>query len=269
MALELHGAVTCVTGGARGIGLATARALVERGAHAVIGDVDVDLAREAAKRLGANAHAVHLDVCDPDSFARFLAEAERLGPLALLVNNAGIMRTGPFLEQDAAGQAREMAINLGGVVTGMRLALPGMVARKRGHVVNVASMAAKMSVPGASVYTATKSAVSALSRAVRAELRGTGVTITTILPAVVHTELTAGLDTRGAPAVGPEDVAREIVDSCRHARPEIPIPRWLAPIGTIQEALPESVGEFVKRVVGAQSRVTKDNDLRRAYQRRT
>src|SRR5512139_2734177 len=190
MAIELEGAIACVTGGGRGIGRATAAALAERGARVFIGDIDFATAEKAAAELGRNVHPVRLDVCDPASFADFLAAAEKLGPLALLVNNAGIMRTGSFVDQDLAGQHREMAINLGGVVNGMRLALVGMMERDHGHIVNVASMAGKMCVPGAAVYTATKSAVTALSRTVRSEIAGSAVTISTIMPAAVRTELT-------------------------------------------------------------------------------
>ncbi len=269
MAIDLDGAIVCVTGGGRGIGRATAAALAERGARVFIGDIDIDVAERAAEELGDAVRAVHLDVCDRASFAAFLAAAEAHGPLSLLVNNAGIMRTGPFAEQDIEGQHREMAINLGGVVTGMRLAIPGMLARNRGHVVNVASMAGKMSVPGAAVYTATKSAVASLSRAVRSEIAGSAVTITTVLPAAVRTELTAGLDTRGVPTVEAADVAAAIVESCRHGQPEMTLPRWVAPVGLVEQALPERLGELVKRAVGAQRRVTVDNEERRAYRTRT
>ncbi len=268
MAIELAGAVACVTGGARGIGRATAEALAARGARVLIGDLDLDLAREVASELGARAVAQSLDVGDPASFARFVEVAERLGPIALLVNNAGIMRTGAFAEQTLATQHREIAINLGGVVTGMRLVVPGMLARNHGHIVNVASMAGKLTVPGAAVYTATKFAVASLSRAVRSELAGSRVTLTTILPAAVRTDLTAGLDIRMVPTLGPADVAREIVASCRHGRREVALPRWAAPVGALEALVPEALGEWIKRALGAQRRVTASNERARTYQER-
>lgn len=125
-----------------------------------------------------------------------------------------------------------------------------ILARNRGHIVNVASMAGKMSVPGAAVYTATKFGVVSLSRAVRAEIAKSKVTITTILPAAVRTELTAGLDIKGVPAASPEDVAREILASCRHGRPEVTLPKGLGLIGALEQGLPERFGDFVKRAVG-------------------
>jgi len=269
VAILLPGAVACVTGGGRGIGRATAAALVAAGARVVIGDLDTDLAQQVAAELGPRASAAHLDVAAPDSFADFLETARRVGPVDLLVNNAGIQRTGSFLEQSLEGQLREIAINLGGVLIGMRLVLPDMVERARGHVVNVSSMAGKMTVPGAAVYSASKFGVASLSRAVRSELAGTPVTVTTVLPAAVATDLTAGLDIRGVPTSSPDEVAEAIVASCRHGRPEVTIPGWLGPVGLVEQGLPEGLGERIKRAVGAQERITAQNDQTRAYQART
>ena len=269
MAINLQGAVVCVTGAARGIGQATAQALAARGARVVLGDLDHEYAQQVAATLGAGAQALPLDVADIASFSRFIDAAAALGPIELLVNNAGIMRTGAFAEQSIETQHREIAINLGGVITGMRLVLPGMLARNRGHIVNVASMAGKMCVPGAAVYTASKFGVTSLSRAVRSEIAASRVTITTVLPAAVRTELTAGLDIAGVPASSPQDVAREIVASCRHGRAEVTVPRFLAPIGAVEQVLPEKVGEMIKRAVGAQRRVSAVNERARKYQERT
>jgi len=269
MGISLRDSVVCVTGGGRGIGRATAEALAAQGARVVVGDIDYPHAVAVASAIGHGALAVKLDVADPASFASFVAAARELGPVDLLVNNAGIQRTGAFVDQELERQLREVAINLGGVIAGMRLVLPDMLERNRGHIVNVASMAAKMTVPGAAVYSASKFGVASLSRAVRSEIAGTNVTITTILPAAVQTELTAGLDVRGVPKASPEVVAREIVASCRHGRPEITVPRWLAPVGVVEQGLPEQFTERLKRAVGAQRRITAKNKRPRAYQVRT
>lgn len=268
MAIELDGTVACVTGAGRGIGLAIADALIASGAHVFLGDIDGDLVRNAAESLGENATGVTLDVTDPESFDAFLNTARATGPISLLVNNAGLMRTGTFVEQDPASQQHELAVNLGGVITGMRLALPPMVAANHGHIVNVASMAGKITTPGASIYTASKFGVVALSRAVRAELAGTNVSVTTIVPAAVKTDLTAGLDTSIMPVSDPADVARAVIDSCRKPRAEIGVPRWITPIGQAVEVLPEAIGERAKRLAGAQRRLTPDNAAARAYQDR-
>ena len=164
------------------------------------------------------------------------------------------MRTGPFVAQDLAAQHRELAVNLGGVITGMRLVLPAMLEHRRGHIVNVASMAGKITTPGASIYTASKFGVVALSRAVRGEIAGTPVTLTTVMPAAVRTDLIAGLDTSLMPLSAPEDVAQAIVD-CRHTRAEVGVPRWVTPIGQLVETLPEAIGETAKRLAGTQRRL--------------
>lgn len=267
MSITLNGAVACVTGGGRGIGEATARLLAERGAIVIIGDIDLDAAQAVAKSL-SGAKAVKLDVADPESFENFLTEARKMGPIDLLVNNAGIMRTGEFVKLDLAALHREMAINTGGVINGMRLVLPEMLARSYGHIVNVSSMAGKMTCSGASVYTASKFAVAGLSRSVRAEIAGSGVTITTVMPSAVETELTAGMNIRGIPKAKPSEIADEVVASCRHGHPEVTMPKWLFPVGTIEQALPEKLGNWIKRAVGAQERIAPDNEQTRKYQER-
>lgn len=244
--IDLRGAVVCVTGGARGIGRATAEELQHRGARVWIGDVDEAEAVRAADEIGCRS--ARLDVTDAGSFERFLALAGAERPVEMLVNNAGIMRMGPFVAQSLAGHHREVAINLTGVINGMYLALPGMLERKRGHIVNVASMAAKVTTPGIATYCATKFAVAALSRAVRAEIDGTGVSITTVLPAAVKTELTAGVSLDLQPVLEPRDVAKAIADTARHPAREITVPRWLAPIGTLEQAAPEPILETAKRL---------------------
>lgn len=244
--IELRGAVACVTGGARGIGRATAAELTRRGAQVWIGDIDEAAAAETATELGCCA--TYLDVTDPGSFSDFLTAAGAEAPVDMLVNNAGIMRMGPFLEQSLHGHHREVQINLLGVINGIHLALPGMLERRHGHIVNVASMAAKVTTPGIAVYCASKFAVAALSRAVRAEIASSGVSITTVLPGAVKTELTAGVSLDLQPVLTPEDVAKTIADSARQSSREITVPRWLAPIGTLEQATPEPILEAAKRL---------------------
>ncbi|MFT6340855.1 MAG: NADP-dependent 3-hydroxy acid dehydrogenase YdfG [Alcanivorax sp.] len=267
MSITLKGAVACVTGGGRGIGEATVRALVDQGARVVIGDIDLKAAQAVALSL-TGVRAVKLDVADADSFENFLNVAREMGPVDLLVNNAGIMRTGAFVDLDLASLHREMAINTGGVINGMRLVLPEMQQRGYGHIVNVASMAGKMTCSGAAVYTASKFAVASLSRAVRAEIAGSGVSITTLMPSAVDTDLTAGMNIRGIPKAMPSEIAEEVIASCLHGEPEVTMPKWLFPIGTIEQALPERLGNWIKRMVGAQERIAPDNAQTRKYQER-
>jgi NADP-dependent 3-hydroxy acid dehydrogenase YdfG len=201
--ISLSGKVVAITGGARGIGRATAGALVSKGAKVAIGDLDLQLAERAASELGGGAVAFELDVTDRASFARFLAQAEEsLGPIDVLVNNAGIMPLGPFVEEDDDTARRMVDINVHGVIHGMKLALPGMLERDSGHVVNVASQAGKGGYPGGATYSATKHAVVGLSEAVRAETYEAGIEISLVMPVVVNTELATGVvEARGMQTV--------------------------------------------------------------------
>ncbi len=262
--IDLAGAVACVTGGARGIGRATAAALRQRGATVWIGDVDVDEAARTAREIAANA--TYLDVTDESSMAAFHRAASADRPVAMLVNNAGIQHMGPFTDQKLAAYHREVAVNLTGVINGMHEFLPDMLAHNHGHIVNVASMAAKVTTPGMSVYCATKYAVAALSRAVRAEIAHTKVTITTVMPTAVHTELTAGVTLELLPTRQPEQIGTVIADSATRPGREVTVPRWLSPFGLLEEATPEPLMQRIKRLATRNEPPGHfDEDRRRAY----
>src|ERR1700736_1325011 len=127
---SLAGQVVAITGGARGIGRATAGALIAQGARVAIGDIEAPLAEKTAEELGAGTIGLPLDVTDRASFAAFLQEVEtRLGPLDVLINNAGIMPIGPFVEETDATAERMVDINLMGVIFGSQLALERFVPR--------------------------------------------------------------------------------------------------------------------------------------------
>ena len=138
---------------------------------------------------------------DRASFERFLERVEaRFGAVDALVNNAGIMPLGPFVEEDDATARRMIDINVHGVMLGMKLALPRFVARGEGHLINIASAAGKAPYPGGATYCGTKHFVVGVSETVRGELRGTGVDLSVVMPVVVDTELASGLGTaRGIP----------------------------------------------------------------------
>jgi NAD(P)-dependent dehydrogenase (short-subunit alcohol dehydrogenase family) len=251
-AIDLNGAVVAITGGARGIGLATAKAFTARGARVAIGDLDGAATAVVAAEIGPHAIGLALDVTDRDSFAEFLDSVEReLGPVDVIVNNAGIMPAGPFLEEKPETSDAQIDVNLRGPIHGMKLALPGMIARGHGHVVNVASMAGKAHVPGLAVYNATKYGVVGLSEAVRDELDGTGVTLTAILPTAVKTELISGLPAKGLMAVTPERVAAAVADSVGHRRAEVAVPRWFNNYTLLSSLLPRSVMHWFRKRLGA------------------
>ena len=175
---SLGGQVVAITGGARGIGRATAAALIAQGARVAIGDIEASLAERTAQELGVGTVGLPLDVTDRASFDAFLQEVEtRLGPLDVLINNAGIMPIGPFVEESDATAKRMIDINLHGVIYGSKLALERFLPRGRGHLVNIASMAGKSGIPGGATYCATKHAVVGLSETLRAELRDTSIDV--------------------------------------------------------------------------------------------
>jgi NAD(P)-dependent dehydrogenase (short-subunit alcohol dehydrogenase family) len=247
--IPISGRVVAITGGARGLGLATAKALASRGARVALGDLDGDLARvEAAALPGAWPHAgFALDVTNPESFEGFLQEADELGPLDVLVNNAGIMPVRAFAEEDPLVTRRQIEINLLGVTTGTRLALERMLPRGRGHVVNVASAAGRVAVPGEAVYTATKHAVVGFDEALRVELRGTGVDVSTIMPSLAATELASGMrPPRFVPMVKPEQVAKAIVKTLERPKLEVIVPAWTTPLIRMTLALPPNARDRVR-----------------------
>ena len=224
----LKNKVIAITGGGRGIGLAIAEALIAQGARVSIGDIDVELAEREAKHIGA--HAGLLDVRDRASFAAFIADTEAtLGPLYALINNAGIMPMGYFLDEDPALADAQIDINFRGVIHGMQAALPGLLQRSSGHIVNIASLAGRFALPGSAVYTGTKFAVVGMTEAVAGEYRDSGVEFTCIMPSKVLTELTSGTEKAASiiPAVTPEQVAEAVVGALLKPRLMIAVPDYL------------------------------------------
>ncbi|MGH6885154.1 MAG: SDR family oxidoreductase [Geminicoccales bacterium] len=269
MAKELRsidGKVVAITGAARGIGRATARALVAERAKVAIGDLDLALAEQTAAELGGGTIALELDVTRRDSFAAFLdAVEERLGPVDVLVNNAGIMPIGSFLEEDDATARRLFDINVHGLIYGMKLALPGMVRRGSGHVVNISSAAGKGGFPGGATYCGTKHAVVGISEAVRAELVDTGVELSVVMPVVVNTELGGGLiESRGVKKVEPEDVAAAIVSALRTPKFDVWVPRETGAINKVMQLLPRRGREAVAKLLKADKVLAEADPVERA-----
>lgn len=262
--IHLDGAHVVITGGARGIGRATAEAFLARGATVSIGDLDADAASATAAEIGASAHRV--DVADAASYDAFVSAAEaEHGPVDVLVNNAGVMPSGAFLEQTPATDRLTMEVNVQGVLNGMRRVLPGMVERHRGHVVNIASLAGKFPVPGLAVYNASKFAVVGLTAATRLEMAPHGVTLTAILPSAVDTDLASGFDMKPIPKVQPGDIADAVVDSVRNRAAEIAVPRYVGALAAGTHLVPVPVMDRVRKVVRGDRALRPDTAARAAY----
>jgi len=249
--ISLLGATVAITGGARGIGLQAAKDFNARGAVVVIGDLDEQATLDAAAAIGPRTRGFQLDVTNRESFTNFIQTIEReVGPIDVLVNNAGIMPAGPFLEESESAMDTQIDVNFRGPMIGMRAVLPLMIDRKRGHVVNVASMAGKFPVPGLAVYTGTKHAVVGMSASIRDELAGTGVSISTVMPNAVRTELTSGLPTERIGILKPEQVAEAIVESVESRREEIAVPRWYGVYPALPVLLPTRLLATLKKWIG-------------------
>lgn len=249
-ARQLNGKVVAITGGARGIGLATAKACAARGMKVAIGDVDLAEAEVAVETV-PGAIALSLDVTTRQSFAGFLDEIDaRLGPVDVLINNAGIMPLGSFVDEDDVTAERMIDINVYGVLYGMKLVLPRFLARGTGHLVNIASTAGKAGVPGGATYSGTKHFVVGVSEAVRGELRDTPVEVSCVMPVLVNTELAAGTEeSRGVKRVEPEDVAAEIVAALERPRFDVFVPRSVGPISQVSALLPRRPREALGRAL--------------------
>lgn len=273
----IRGKVVAVTGGARGIGRAIGEAFLRVGAKVALGDVDVDLvektAAELAESIGDDVCGLALDVTNRPTFARFLDETEtRLGPLDVLVNNAGIMPTGMFADEDDAMTDRIIGINLCGVLHGSKLAAARLAGRG-GHIINVASVAGASAHPGLATYCATKHGVLGFSEALHLELADVGIGVTAVLPGMVHTELSAG---HGAPRwsrlvtdVEPSDVAAAVVAVVGTRRTRVVVPRRLGALLKTMALLPDRVRHRLGHATHLDTAFTNvDPQVRERYHRR-
>jgi NADP-dependent 3-hydroxy acid dehydrogenase YdfG len=219
--------VALVTGASSGIGEATALALASAGATVAVAArrrdrLDALVARIAS--AGGDAIAVTADLADRDGVERLVAEVEdRCGGVDVLVNNAGVMLLG-FVERADPDEWRRMIdVNVLGLLHCTRAVLPGMRARDRGHIVNLSSVAGRVTAPGNAVYNLTKFGVVAFSDALRQELAPTAIRVTVMEPGYVDTDLQvdvtrdpevlrqrAGFDAMGPP-LRPYDVADAIL----------------------------------------------------------
>jgi len=206
-----------VTGGARGIGAATAERIVEEGGNVIIADVLTEDGMARAEELGDRAHFAHLDVTDPQRWADVVTAAEeRFGPVGGLVNNAGILQQGPIKNGDVESFRRVLDVNVTGVYLGMQAVLESMLRAGSGSIVNLSSTAGLIGYAYLAPYVASKWAVRGMTKTAALELGPQGIRVNSVHPGPITTPMTAGLDEDAAAAqpIGrfgrPEEVAMMI-----------------------------------------------------------
>ena len=187
--LDMEGRVAVVTGGARGIGLASAERAAASGARVAVWDVDLEEARKVAERL--RGHAARVDVADERAVATALAETEAaLGPVDALFANAGITGpNAPVEDYPVDAWRRVVEVDLTGVFLCCRAVVPGMRARDYGRIVNIASIAGKEGNPNAAAYSAAKAGVIGFTKSLGKELAATRVRANCVTPAAAATDI--------------------------------------------------------------------------------
>ncbi|HMY26082.1 MAG TPA: SDR family NAD(P)-dependent oxidoreductase [Solirubrobacterales bacterium] len=234
-----------ITGAARGIGLATARILATRGNRVVMSDLDGELAAAEAEKIGDRAAGFGLDVTDRDAVREHLEMVEReFGPVDVMINNAGIASASPnILEQDPKITERTIDINLKGAMNGTIEAIRLMEPRRRGQVVNVASLAGIIGVKGLAAYSASKFGLVGFTESIRLEFADKGIKLTCVMPGPVDTGMMDG--TSSSPLVSmlaPEEMATGIADAVTTGKPRVSLPRssWL--LARTISVLPPAIG---------------------------
>lgn len=250
--------IALVTGGSRGLGPYIARALAGESMDVVLTARDpagLEQAAASVRALGVRAAAIPADLASAAERERLARQAEAaFGPIDVLVNNAGVEPTGPFAAIDGATIAQTVEVNVTAPIHLTSLLLPGMVARRRGHLVHLASLAGKKGAPYEALYSGTKAALVEWSSALRPELRGTGVGSSVICPGYVTGEgMFARFGMRPPALLGsctPEQVARAVVRAVRTGKAEIIVnSRPVRPLLALNQLFP-SLGERLLDALG-------------------
>ncbi|MEK7857953.1 MAG: SDR family NAD(P)-dependent oxidoreductase [Elusimicrobiota bacterium] len=224
---SLQGKIVLLTGASSGIGWATALELSRRGCRLAVAARRKDKLQELADLLPEDTLTLPWDVSDTQRAPELIALVlERFGRLDILINNAGVMSTKRFHEQDMAEVESVLQTNFFGAAALTRSVLPSMLARRDGHIVNIASMAGVLGFPFMAAYAASKFALVGFTESLRREYRGTGVTLTSFCPGSVPTAMTAAsfADEKLSRLARPKttaQMARRIADCCRERSPEV------------------------------------------------
>jgi short-subunit dehydrogenase len=249
MLVELHGKRVLVTGASRGIGRSLATAFARSGARVALVARDAGALHDLASEIGGTVHPA--DLLDPEQLGHLVHRVEdESGPIDVLVNNAGLAVDGPLWEHDDGDVARQVQVNLTAPLELCRQAIPRMLRRGGGHLVNVASLAALASVPGMTVYAATKAGLAHGSAALRDELKGLPIAVTTVMVGGVPTDMLALGETyppfhqaferlrkiQLVPDTDPDDLAAAVVAGVQRGSRTVYLPRRAMPFVGLVEA---------------------------------
>jgi short-subunit dehydrogenase len=256
-----EGATVVVTGASRGIGRAIATAAAAKDAHlGLIARSADELAsvRDEVERAGGDAVFAVADLTDGGALERAFATLHGdLGPVDILVNNAGVGCWGAFVEVPEEAADRVLALNLTAVLNLTRLALPDMIGRRRGHIVNIGSVAGRLGVPFESVYSASKFGLAGFTEALAVEMAPLGVGVSMVNPGPVETGFGAvsGWPTGGPRwprPVPPERIAAAVIAAVEHGDLERVVPRWLRLAHGVRAVAPAAYKVGVRRAVARQ-----------------
>lgn len=247
-----------ITGAARGLGLALARRFAAERAELVITDLDATALEEARSQLedtGARCRAYPLDVTDPAAITAVREQLRRdAGTIDLLVNNAGVVFGGPFLEVPLERHRLTYRVNVEGVVAVTHAFLPDLIAAPGGHVVFIASASGFVGLPNGATYASSKWAAIGFAESLRIELKRQGhkVGVTTVCPTYIATGMFDGVKPPKTTAMlDPDDLADKIVEAVKHRKVWLLEP-WIVKITPLlKSALPTALGDFVADAFGA------------------
>jgi short-subunit dehydrogenase len=250
----LSGKNIVLTGASQGLGAVMARALATAGANLVLAARSEDKLVELARSLPGRALAVRCDVTTAQDRRGLIERAKReFGPVDVLINNAALEELGSFAEQDPAVMERVLATNLMAPMLLAREALPDMLARKHGHIVNIASLAGRTGMPFGAAYSGSKGGLAEWSLSLAAELSGSGVAVSVICPGFV--DGTGMFSRKGTPAprsLGvshPEDVARAVLRVLETRRLEVVVnPKPVRLLMALRALSPEMAVAVARRL---------------------
>lgn len=263
MLKRIEDCVVVITGSNRGIGEACKKEFLKAGAKMVIGcDLDIYDATRMQPNLEQNERYFMLDVTNPNNWLQLI---KTFGKIDVLVNNAGVMPIGPFLQMSDEAVRNLININIWGVMNGTRVVLPEMLNQNYGHIVNIASILGTIPIANAAVYAGTKAFVINFTESLRVEHRKTGVRFSHVLPSAANTQMMSGA--KGLvwpPLIKPERVARAVVRAIRYRRTEVWVPKYMKWIIKPGMLLPRHLREFLALNFGVGEMFTQVDKGKRA-----